>query len=126
MNEDSFSDLRDEAVNFSADDVEDQINTKSHGLVLNTHSSSSLTDSDIVVYGPDLKTRIQGAVAPADVITDVLAQGVHNTYDVNVNIGDLFYYMAKNGKEFIFVIADVNQETPYPFKKNVTIMFDQL
>ena len=44
--------------------------------------------------------------------------------DIQVKIGDMFFYTAKNGKSFIITIVDIVQGTLVPNKKRITMMFN--
>lgn len=46
--------------------------------------------------------------------------------DVDVKIGDMFYYQSVNGREFIFAVTDIRTATLSPFKSRLTIMFNEL
>jgi hypothetical protein len=47
------------------------------------------------------------------------------TTDIEVAVGDYYYYRAINGLEFILLIEDVRQSTATPFLQRVTIKFAQ-
>ena len=44
--------------------------------------------------------------------------------DIEVQIGNIFFYTAKNGKSFIMTIVDISEGTLVPNKKRITIMFN--
>lgn len=47
-------------------------------------------------------------------------------HDVIVKPGDVYYYQARNGREFVFAITDIRVGTFEPRKRRITIMFNSI
>jgi hypothetical protein len=78
--------------------------------VLNS-SFATVTDPNIIPSDPDIQ-----AVRDSANKKKVIA--------VEVRIGDMFYYIAKNGKAFIVTVVDIRDGTLPPFKKRLSLMFN--
>ena len=93
---------------------------------------TSFTSSDIIIT--DINNKIigtygqAGVPAPsADVIASLRAAANQKTsIEFQVNQGDMFVYIAKNGKRFVFFVSEIRQSSVNPFRKQVSIMLNPL
>ena len=100
-------------------------NSSQYGAALPNASVHSYDEDDILVIDNDGNV-LPGVSAPASVVNDLLSVARNNAIDVIVSPGEVYFYKARNGKEFAVVIADISEGTFEPFKKRVTIMFTAL
>lgn len=73
----------------------------------------------------DLTSAILPLVDQND-IDEILEQGFTSAIDLQVAPGEVYYYKARNGKEFAVLIADLNVGNFEPFLRRVTIKFSEL
>ncbi len=67
------------------------------------------------------------AAIPASAIAKILASSSSKIiHDVVVKPGDVYYYQARNGREFVFAITDIRVGTFEPRKRRMTIMFNAI
>ncbi len=112
--------------NISEDDIEDfRANASKYGAALPNASVNIYTAEDIFVID-NMGNIVQGVDPPVVVINDLIDKTQDNAINVTVKIGQVYYYKARNGKEFAIVIADIKEGTLEPNKKRVTIMFTAL
>jgi hypothetical protein len=81
--------------------------------------------SDITVIDNSGNT-VPGVTPPVVTINELLAKVQDNAVDITVKLGQVYYYRARNNKEFAVVIADIKEGTFEPNKRRVTIMFTAL
>jgi hypothetical protein len=83
---------------------------------------------DIIVIneaGWDVSITIKPRVP--QVIIDALLGGANTSaVDIRVSPGEVYFYKARNGKEFAVVIADIRQGSFEPYLRRVTIKFSEL
>lgn len=61
---------------------------------------------------------------PANIINDLRAQAANRiAIDLPVVPGNVYTYIAKNGKRFVFFVSEIRQTNIPPNRKRVTIMF---
>jgi hypothetical protein len=63
---------------------------------------------------------------PPETRENLLSSSASNAYDIRVTPGEIYYYRARNGKEFSMLIADINQGSFDPFLKRVTLKFSEI
>ena len=80
-----------------------------------------LIDSDNRDVTDQYKSQI-----PETVKRKLLENENANAIDITVRPGEVYYYKARNGKEFAVVIADIRQGTFEPYLKRVTIKFSEI
>lgn len=97
----------------------------SYGASLPNASTHSYNEDNITVIDKSGNT-ITNVTAPVDVVNDLLAEARDKAIDITVVPGQVYYYKARNSKEFAVVIADITEGTFEPNKKRVTIMFTAL
>ncbi|HYF02723.1 MAG TPA: hypothetical protein VEC36_05060, partial [Patescibacteria group bacterium] len=90
-----------------------------------TANGTRLTTNDIQIVHPDGITR---PFDPIFTITanDLLALPVATVYEIEVRIGEVYYYRARNGIEFGMLIEDIRQGSITPNLNRVTIKFAEL
>ncbi len=79
----------------------------------------------------DQNGRIVGTVGapnvptpPANIINDLRSQAASRiAVDLTVVPGNVYTYIAKNGKRFVFFVSEIRQTNVPPNRKRVTIMF---
>lgn len=52
-----------------------------------------------------------------------LLKATSNSYNLRVRTGDMFVYISKNGKRFVFLIAEIRASTIPPLRRRMSIMF---
>ncbi len=98
-----------------------------YGRNLTNAVSESFDTTNIVVVnsaGRDV-TGARYDDVPQNVIDDLLASQTE-AIDVVVTPGEVYYYKARNGKEFAVVIVDIHAGRFPPHLKRVTIKFSEL
>jgi hypothetical protein len=45
------------------------------------------------------------------------------TYDMRVRVGDVYAYIARNGRRIVFQVTEMRQSTISPFRRRMSIMF---
>ena len=45
------------------------------------------------------------------------------TYDLRVRTGDVYAYIARNGRRIVFQVTEMRQSTISPFRRRMSIMF---
>lgn len=65
-------------------------------------------------------------ILPQNVKNDILSKTNINGIDVPVNLGEVYYYKAVNGKIFAFIVANIFEGALDPKIKRVTIRFSEL
>jgi hypothetical protein len=83
-------------------------------------------DSDDVSVIDNQGNIVQGVDPPVVVVNELIDRAQNNAINVTVKPGQVYYYKARNGKEFAVVIADIKEGTFEPNKRRVTIMFTAL
>ena len=109
---------------------EDNINSfgdaaSTYGASLPNASVHFYNEDDIVVIDKSGEI-VTNVTAPVVVVSELLAEAQDNAIDITVIPGQVYYYKARNSKEFAVVIADITEGTFEPNKKRVTIMFTAL
>lgn len=67
------------------------------------------------------------AAIPPDAVIKLLSNSSKKIiHDVIVRPGDVYYYQARNGREFVFAITDIRVGTFEPRKRRMTIMFNAI
>lgn len=97
-----------------------------YGLGLSDQSKVFETrKEDIVVF-----SRITGATttiqAAKDARDELLVEDNTTAVDVLVRRGEVYYYRARNGKDFAVMITDINAGSLSPFKERVSIKYSGL
>ena len=93
-----------------------------HGAAYTTPQTRSL-DAIVVdslgreIAGTPIPPAVQGMLGTSEVIAD---------YDVTVEIGQVYYYVARSGVEFAIHIEDIFEGTLAPNQRRVTIKFAAL
>jgi|GEM_PF-886566 len=66
-----------------------------------------------------------GLPTPINNILDIFNQKKTEsiTYDLTVRTGEVYAYIARNGKRFVFVVTEMRQSIITPFRKRISIMF---
>lgn len=67
-----------------------------------------------------------GVTAPQDVLDELSTGDVETYYDITVEIGEVYYYVADNGVEFAIHIEDIFEASLAPNQRRVTIKFAAL
>lgn len=96
-----------------------------------TPSGAGIPDSRQL---PDVRIRIldaqgddvTGSVSPPPEILEMLRTALEPAIDVRVQIGEVYYYRAKNGSEFAVLIEDIRPGTLPPNLNRMTIKFAQV
>jgi len=126
MSENADEFCEDYIKDLTQDDIEGfGLTASQYGAALPNAKFHNYEDSDITVIDNSGNT-VQGATPPVETINDLLAKVQDNAVDITVMPGQVYYYRARNGKEFAVVIADIKEGTFEPNKKRVTIMFTAL
>lgn len=61
---------------------------------------------------------------PSNIINDLRSQAANRVaVDLTVVPGNVYTYIAKNGKRFVFFVSEIRQTSVPPNRKRVTIMF---
>ncbi len=95
------------------------------GLGLPIASVTQFNAGNVVVL--DANGRITTAVSPpSGDVQDLLNLTRDQSINLNVRIGDVFLYRARNGRLFIFAVTDLRQGSLAPYKKRMTIMFSAI
>ncbi len=63
---------------------------------------------------------------PASIVAELLAQRVAKSVEIEVTIGDIYYYKARNGIEFAVLIEDVFEGSLLPNLQRITIKFTEI
>jgi hypothetical protein len=93
-----------------------------YGLTLASTSPASL---DTIVVD-SLGREVAGIPIPTDTRSKLSTSQVSISYDVTVEIGQVYYYIAKNGVEFAIHIEDIFEGSLAPNQRRVTIKFAAL
>jgi hypothetical protein len=90
--------------------------------------NSSFTSSDIRVLDMNNNdvTFIYSGNIPKDVKDSLLSASTSQAVDILVQPGQMYYYRARNGKDFAVLIADIREGTFSPNLKRVTIKFSEI
>jgi hypothetical protein len=108
------------------DDIEGfRTSASQWGAVLPNAVFHDYEPSDITVIDNSGNT-VPGVTPPVETINELLAKVQDNAVDITVKLGQVYYYRARNNKEFAVVIADIKEGTFEPNKRRVTIMFTAL
>jgi len=108
------------------DDIERfRANASQYGATLPNAILHNYDPSDITVIDNSGNT-VQEVSPPVETINALLGEVQDNAVDITVKPGQVYYYKARNGKEFAMVIADLKEGTFEPNKRRVTIMFTAL
>ncbi len=95
------------------------------GLGLPTASVVQFSAGNVVVL--DINNNIDNSITPPPQdVQDLLNLTNNQAINLNVRIGDVFLYKARNGRYFVFVITDLRQGSLTPYKKRLTIMFSSI
>jgi len=70
--------------------------------------------------------EVQGITIPDDIKQKLVEAANKLVYRIKVYFGDIFLYTAKNGRQFIITISDINRANPDPRKTRITVMFNPL
>ena len=98
------------------------------GKGLTNAVNSSFTTSDIRVMdlsNHDVTYLYSGSI-PQSVRDSLLSASASQAVDILVQPGQMYFYHARNGKDFAVLIADINQGTFPPNLKRVTIKFSEI
>lgn len=60
---------------------------------------------------------------PPAVVNNLLTLVSGKAINLTVRKGKVFLYRARNGRTFVFTIANISQSTTEPYKKRITILF---
>ena len=63
---------------------------------------------------------------PQDDKATLQEQTIGNSVLIKVKIGQVYFYKARNGGQFVFVVSDIRAGTQLPHKRRVTLMFNPL
>ncbi|MEI6090145.1 MAG: hypothetical protein WCR42_06820 [bacterium] len=74
----------------------------------------------------DMAGNEVAATPPAAVVNNLLMLVSGKTINLTVRKGKVFLYRARNGRTFVFAIANISQSTTAPYKKRITILFTAL
>jgi len=99
-----------------------------YGKTLPQAELRELTEQDLRVLddkGVDV-TSTELDNVPIDIKEKLLANKAARAYDVRVIPGEIYYYKARNGKEFSVLIADINEGSFDPYLKRVTLKFSEI
>ncbi len=95
------------------------------GSTISSYSAASMAvlDEECSRLAPSVTVP----TIPAALQTEVLRlANEKSAVDIEVRIGDVFFYRARNGREFIMAIVDIRAGTLPPDKERVTIMFNEI
>lgn len=95
------------------------------GLGLPIASVIQFNTGNVVVLDANGKIIDTVQPPPGDV-QDLLNLTQNQAINLNVRIGDVFLYKARNGRFFIFAVTDLRQGSLVPYKKRLTIMFSAI
>ncbi len=73
----------------------------------------------------DVTSLYLGAV-PQNIINEFNQNAKANGVDVQVSVGDVLYYRARNGKEFAVIVSNIFQGSLDPRIQRVTVRFSEL
>jgi hypothetical protein len=93
-----------------------------YGLTIATTSPAKL---DTIVVD-SLGREVTGIAIPNDTRSKLSTSQVSIYYDVTVEIGQVYYYIAKNGVEFAVHIEDIFEGSLAPNQRRITIKFAAL
>ncbi len=93
--------------------------------------SFTLADIKIVdiINGNFISDPLVIASLPLSVATSIINPSVSTRkviHDVVVRPGEVYYYQARNGREFVFAITDIRVGTFEPRKRRMTVMFNAI
>jgi len=91
----------------------------------NARSVGYDADSNFVTLDANWNVVENVAVLQADKQT-LLEQAMNKSVVVKVKIGQVYFYKARNGGQFVFVVSDIRTGTQPPLKRRVTLMFNPL
>jgi hypothetical protein len=74
----------------------------------------------------DMSGNEMAATPAANVVNNMLKAVSSKTINLTVKKGKVFLYRARNGRMFVFSIANISQSTTPPYKKRITILFTAL
>ncbi len=61
---------------------------------------------------------------PADVLSKLLTDAsAKKAVDLRVRTGELYAYISKAGKRFVFLVSEIRRSAVHPYRSRVTIMF---
>ena len=61
---------------------------------------------------------------PADILSKLVTDAsAKKAVDLRVSTGELYAYMSKAGKRFVFLVSEIRRSPVHPFRSRVTIMF---
>lgn len=63
---------------------------------------------------------------PQNILNELGSNKQTTGVDVQVRVGDVYYYRARNGKEFAVIVSNIFEGSLDPFIKRVTIRFSEL
>lgn len=87
--------------------------------------SPSSPGTDIIVID-SLGREVTNVLIPDDVRDRLSSSDVETYYDITVEIGEVYYYVADNGVEFAIHIEDIFEASLAPNQRRVTIKFAAL
>lgn len=113
------------------DDLRDNLREygfNSPGLTGTQRTYDVIADFDSFVTLDSDGQRVDSPLAPLSNRMN-LANRVNTSesiVDIEIRIGEVYYYEARNGLRFLFVITNIAERLDNPLKKRVSIMYVQL
>lgn len=114
------SDIDESFSNFTADN---RFGKNQRGIIQNTYSVNNIiiTDNNEKIVGTVGSPSVPNP--PQDVINKLNdAANKLVSFDLPVVPGNVYTYIAKNGKRFVIVITEIRQTNITPFRKRVSMM----
>lgn len=102
--------------------------TSLYGENLPNAVTRSFTRDDIIVIdekGRDVSVTYRPRVSQL-IVDDLLNHANSSAVDLRVTAGEVYFYRARNNKEFAVIIADIRQGSFEPYLRRVTIKFSEL
>lgn len=92
-----------------------------YGRGFNYAQNESFSINDIKVY--DSQRNEVAIQPPVAIVNNLLALVSGNAVNLSVKTGEVYLYRARNGRVFVFSIANISKGNFDPFKKRITILF---
>lgn len=102
-----------------------RIGAQLYGAFLPNATNINYTDDNFVVLNKN-GTIVPGMTVPLEERQQLLANLGGASVTLRVSIGEVYFYRARNGQQFVFVVADIRPGTQPPNKNRVTLMFNPL
>lgn len=102
-----------------------RIGAQLYGAFLPNSTNINYDDNNFVVLDNNGKI-IPGLTVPLAEKQQLLQNLAGASVTLRIRIGEVYFYRARNGLQFVFVVADIRPGTQPPNKNRVTLMFNPL